>query len=547
VPSAEGHPWSSLTDIVKQEALLKNTISDGNWNCRAIIGWLKCNKDGSASLNGHKHDNWIRKCPATCKSWNNRNNGVCMGTGAGGSLSDKECKGKQWTQCGPTTASGHADNSQVNSRPKCVWVDRGLPPLSKPSINRRHGVRKTYYDEIKTKYDSLRGPFERRRDVEIPEVTAARTTALANQDTDLKKQREDLEKRLNDKYSKLTAEHQEIIKNLITKSADLEKKRQQLDEEYRQLQIVFEEKKSEIVHLQNEIKEETENAAALTAAFRAELKRLQDNKKLDEERILVAKQKLHEEKIKIDNIINDINKKTIEYSNLLVKSRSHGEKIIGLEDIKTNTQSRNSDLVKEIAIAPGILKIHNEALVELQADLDKYKKEKNRDPVILVKLLNRKRNLMAKVFDESENKYNMNTDRIDRRHLINSPANILLQNQQNELNENKRKINTLTKDLSTASQNTQMTNNEFKKRDYFIFILKYISVFILLLLLTGLFIKIGTVPATFGYGLMTIITLVLIVVLILNMYYNKNRNQMYFNKRDWGGVKIDGGATCPKT
>ena len=31
-----------------------------------------------------------------------------------------------------------------------------------------------------------------------------------------------------------------------------------------------------------------------------------------------------------------------------------------------------------------------------------------------------------------------------------------------------------------------------------------------------------------------------------NIYFNKNRNRLYFNKRDWSGVKIDTTKKCPK-
>ena len=145
---------------------------------------------------------------------------------------------------------------------------------------------------------------------------------------------------------------------------------------------------------------------------------------------------------------------------------------------------------------------------------------------------------MGEVFDTSEEKYNMNTGRMDRRHLVNAPTELLLNSQLNESKQLKRKIDLLTKDLSSSAKSTQMNNNEVKKRDYFMFILKYISISSLFLILTGLVIKNGNVSPGIGYGIMAIVVIVLILVIGLNMFYNKNRNQVYFNKRDWDSVNI---------
>ena len=259
-----------------------------------------------------------------------------------------------------------------------------------------------------------------------------------------------------------------------------------------------------------------------------------------------AKINIEKEKIKIDNIINDINKKSIEYSDLLVKSRARGEQIVGLEDIKSKSEANNKAIGREISIAPGIFKIHEDALKELEDELAKYQKNPKSNPIVLVKLLDRKKRIMAKLFDEKENKYNMNTDRLNRRHVVAAPSDILLSNQQNELNQNNRKIDNLSKDLKTSAKNTQINNNEYRKRAYFMFILKYISIFILLLLLVGLLIKNESIPKKIGYSVMGLLTLSLIAILVLNMYFNKNRNRIYFNKRDWPGMG-GGLKKCPKT
>ena len=537
VSKAPGKGWSSLTDMVIDEARIsQKEISDGYWDCRTLAAM------GHSEHAVHRQTKWWNKCQATVKSWRGRANGVCKGAAVGGKLSDAVCKTRSWVKCHDNRAA-HADGSVITrdeniTRPDCRWVDQGPPSLTAPSINRRAGVRKTYYDEIKRQHTPLQAAYNKIKNIDVPTAIASRTAELDTQAADFKRQREQLQQILTEKYAKLTTEHQEIIKKLIKKSSDLEKEYQELETKHSQLLAAFEEKKARILELQHEIKVETENAAAKTAAFKEELEKWQNDTLLEEKKILEAKKKIQTEKIKIDNAINDLNLKIIEYSNLLVKSKAEGERILGLEDIKLNAENKNASIARENAMAPSLLSIHNGALKQLEADLAKYKENPKREPIVLINLLNRKKKLMGKVFDASEEKYNMNTGRMERRHLIDAPAKLLLNSQLNESKQLKRKIDLLTKDLSTSAKSTQMNNNEVKKRDYFMFILKYISISSLFLILTGLVIKNGNVSPGIGYGIMAIVVIVLILVIGLNMFYNKNRNQVYFNKRDWDSVNI---------
>ena len=385
------------------------------------------------------------------------------------------------------------------------------------------------------------------KDKVLPATKQSRANALNAQANTIKKQREDLVQMLSLKYSKLTQEHKAILETLIKRSADLEKKRAQLDKEYQELQRVYNIKKARLTELRNEIRIETANAAALTEAYREELQRLKDDKRRAEEKIFEAMKNIQKEKIKIDNIKNKINIKIIEYSKRLVESRARGEQILGLEDIKRKRKLANNALTREIQFAPSMLKMHKESLAELEAELAEYKKNPENDPIFLLKLLDRKKKLMAALFDAGENRYNMNTERLNRTQVVSVPTDILLDNQEGELKQNNRKIDNLTKDLSTSAKSVQINNNEYRKRDYFMFILKYVGIFFLLMLLTALLIKNETIPKNVGYMVVVLLTLGLTMVIGINVYVNKNRNSVYFNKRDWSGVKINGiSAKCPK-
>ena len=542
-----GKQWSSLVDMVIKEARQPQTeVSDGYWDCRTLAGM------GHSEYAVHRKHKWYNKCGGTVESWRKRADGVCKGASEGGKLSDAVCKTRSWVKCHDNRAA-HADGSVTTrdeniTRPDCRWIDYGPESLAPPPINRRAGIRKAYYDEIKRKYDPLQVVYNKIKNTGIAEAIASRTKELDNQAADFKKQREELHQILTEKYASLTSEHKEIIKKLIKKSSDLEKKYQQLEAEHNQLQIVFEEKKARILELQHEINVETENAAAETVPFKEKLQKIENEKLVEELKIQTEKNKIQNEKNRVDRAINDLNIKIIEYSNLLVKSRAEGEKIIGLEDIKLKAENKNASLTREIAIAPSFLTIHNDALKQLEDDLAKYKENPKREPIVLIDLLNRRKKLMSKVFDTNEEKYNMNTGRMERRHLVNAPTDLLLNNQRNETKQLKRKIDLLSKDLSTSAKITQMTTNEVRKQDYFMFILKYLSIFSLLLILIRLLVKTDAISSRIGYSIMTIVVIVLILVIGLNMFYNKNRNQVYFNKRDWRSIEISatGSKKCNK-
>lgn len=108
---------AALTSKVQEETNLGNSISDGNWNCKSIIGWKGCNAAGTGSADGGQHNDWVAKCPATCKSWNKRTSGACKGTD---STKDASCSGKPWKECGPS------------SSPYCVWMDVACPGTTPP-------------------------------------------------------------------------------------------------------------------------------------------------------------------------------------------------------------------------------------------------------------------------------------------------------------------------------------------------------------------------------------------------------------------------------
>ena len=129
-----------MSHQTRREGRLGNTISDGCWNCRSIIGWLGCNAEGTASKNGSKHDDWIAKCPATCKSYNNRTYGECKPSGKPGYTGTAaECAKKSWKHCEDGAGAKCGSGKRIPpNQAACMWVDKCPPtvskniPLSKP-------------------------------------------------------------------------------------------------------------------------------------------------------------------------------------------------------------------------------------------------------------------------------------------------------------------------------------------------------------------------------------------------------------------------------
>mgnify|MGYP006083400165 CR=1 FL=1 len=137
------------------------------------------------------------------------------------------------------------------------------------------------------------------------------------------------------------------------------------------------------------------------------------------------------------------------------------------------------------------------------------------------------------LWKQKANIYNANTDIMNSNLAAETTKNILLSNQKREINHNNNKIDNLKGDIMSMSRQVHIAENEYRKKSFYIFLLKHIFIFLLLILLVGLLIKNDNITRRAGVIITSMLGSILIVIILLNFYFNRNRNALYFNKRDW--------------
>ena len=239
----------------------------------------------------------------------------------------------------------------------------------------------------------------------------------------------------------------------------------------------------------------------------------------------------------------------IQYNSRLIESRSVGKHIMSVKEGNALIETNNKGLKAANELAPKILAIHKRKLDQLKNDLLSYMEQVEWDPMPITRLISRSQQLAINLFDEAEKKYNFNTARLNTRFIVSSPTDILYLNQNAEFNQNKQKLDNLKKDTTTIHKDIQIKHNEFRKRSYYIFILKIIFICTLFLLLIGLLMKNDNITKVTGWCLIGGIVFVLIVILLSNYIVNSNRNKVFFNKRDWANTISSSAkkSTCAAT
>tara|TARA_B110000967_G_C18810533_1_gene523328 strand:- start:281 stop:901 length:621 start_codon:yes stop_codon:yes gene_type:complete len=148
-------------------------------------------------------------------------------------------------------------------------------------------------------------------------------------------------------------------------------------------------------------------------------------------------------------------------------------------------------------------------------------------------LVNVRRELMELLFDAKKEQYDKNSELIYSR-KNNEILNNLLEKQnslQADMNHGvKDKINS---DLMSENKVFQIRENDYRKKNYYIFIWKHITAYSILSLLTGLFVKTGHMNKKTGIILCIVWIIGLLFVLTINYYVFTKRNYIYFNKYNW--------------
>ena len=176
-------------------------------------------------------------------------------------------------------------------------------------------------------------------------------------------------------------------------------------------------------------------------------------------------------------------------------------------------------------------------MLELDKENNLYKTGLSTDEVnekINESLINDKINRLVEeknaVLNELKKDYERNTMILSSSYNNSDAKDTVLLNQDKNIDNNKKKINRLTTDVLTLRRQTELSFNEYKKRSFYLFILKNILIYLTLGLFIALLVKNKNIGPRTGGLLFTILGLVIGGILAYNFYLNINRDRALFNK-----------------
>tara|TARA_B100001093_G_scaffold513045_1_gene584155 strand:- start:1352 stop:3145 length:1794 start_codon:yes stop_codon:yes gene_type:complete len=147
----------------------------------------------------------------------------------------------------------------------------------------------------------------------------------------------------------------------------------------------------------------------------------------------------------------------------------------------------------------------------------------------LKKLLMIKSSILSNISDD----FNKNTAKLDEHTLHINKGNIIVNNQEGEINNNKEKLRRLENDISTLSRKIQIAENSYKRKTYLVYVLKYLFVFMLIWLLIGLLVKNNNISKMNGLYL-GVCSLLALVGSILYEIWKNNRSayNVFFKNKE---------------
>ena len=86
-------------------------------------------------------------------------------------------------------------------------------------------------------------------------------------------------------------------------------------------------------------------------------------------------------------------------------------------------------------------------------------------------------------------------------------------------------------DILTLRRQLEISENDYKK-SFTIFFLKNIFIYLLFCLLVALLVKNQNIKSSYGFIAIGVLTAIIVLVIVFNLYLNRNRNTNIFDKQD---------------
>jgi len=376
-------------------------------------------------------------------------------------------------------------------------------------------------------------------------VTRAAGTATSQNSAARTKLQAEHDKKISD----MTAEYDSEVRAITEKQNELDESKVALQAEYNKLEQEYKLKRMEVTQLNSDIRIAKYQAAEAQAALKQELALLQSDYLNRKDILDKKKEDIEAEQVKIDNKKLEIKELEIKIGNRWEEYNQRTEDLEKLEDEIEELENSKPIRLANLQNAKSVEDRLNATLAELEKELLELKKdpEKKYNPLILKRLMRRKKKVLKQLFRVEEDAYNTHSRIVNVRSERNHTTDMLLDNQNREIDKNTKNIGNAKDELGNTNRRIHIEQNNTRKRDYYIYLLKHTFIFILACMLVIMSTRMKLIPKSMGITIIVILMIILGIIILANVYYNRRRNRLFFNKIDFPVAKeIVSAKECPK-
>lgn len=138
-----------------------------------------------------------------------------------------------------------------------------------------------------------------------------------------------------------------------------------------------------------------------------------------------------------------------------------------------------------------------------------------------------------RVMQELERDYNRHTHVLDDKEVTIDRSQLLIRNQDKEFNANKNRLGQIKTDILTLRRQVEIGENEYRKKQYYLFFLKNIFTFLCLGIIISLLVKSGNLDSFMGLVIQLTLGGIMALIFLYNLQKNSRANVNTMFRQDW--------------
>ena len=138
-----------------------------------------------------------------------------------------------------------------------------------------------------------------------------------------------------------------------------------------------------------------------------------------------------------------------------------------------------------------------------------------------------------RVMQELERDYNRHTHVLDDKEVTIDRSQLLIRNQDKEFNANKNRLGQIKTDILTLRRQVEIGENEYRKKQYYLFFLKNIFTFLCLGIIISLLVKSGNLDSFMGLVIQLTLGGIMALIFLYNLQKNRRANVNTMFRQDW--------------